>query len=316
MRVSSLVFSTAALAGMQNEQASIARLNSQIATGQRVVAPKDDPVRAPRILELTDRIALREQYLANQDKARLALAYENTVLQQVRKVLEHARGILQGASPYHDTAVREQYSDLIIADYEQLKALANTRDPSGNYVFAGHKTATQPYAHSRVAPDDDANPATPATSGPASYHGDSGIRRIEIDAGRSIQVNDDLNTVMLAGSSTGDLLSALDQVAIDLRETPGTLLTQADIDGGIAAINAALDRLGLIERRVAAAQLEVADTQATTRALLNEEKNALGNLLELDQAAAIIELQRRQVTLEAAQRAYARTAGLSLFNYL
>jgi hypothetical protein len=27
-------------------------------------------------------------------------------------------------------------------------------------------------------------------------------------------------------------------------------------------------------------------------------------------------LQRRQITLEAAQRAYARTSGLSLFNFL
>lgn len=315
MRVSSLIMSTSGLAGMQNEQASIARLSNQIANGQRVVAPKDDPVRAPRIMELTDRIALRQQYIANQDKALLALSYESTVLQQVRKVLEHARGILAGAAPGQDPALRQQYSDLISADYNQLKGLANTRDPSGNYIFSGHQTATQPYSHTQVAPDDDANPSTPALSGLASYGGDNGVRRIEIDVGRSIQVNDDLNEVFRAGSGD-DLLRDLDQAAIALRQTPGTLLTQADIDYGIAAINTALDRLGLIERRIAAARLEVADTQATTKALLNEERNALGALVELDQAAAIIELQRRQVTLEAAQRAYARTAGLSLFNYL
>lgn len=315
MRVSSLIMSTSGLAGMQNEQASIARLSSQIATGQRVVAPKDDPVRAPRILELTDRIALRQHYIANQDKARLALNYESTVLQQVRKVLEHAKGILAGAAPGQDSDLRQQYSDLISADYNQLKGLANTRDPSGNYIFSGHQTAPQPYTHTQVAPDDDANPSTPASSGLATYSGDNGIRRVEIDVGRSIQVNDNLNEVLRAGSGD-DLLRDLDQVAINLRQTPGTLLTQADIDYGIAAINTALERLGLIERRIAAAQLEVADTQATTKALLNEEKNALGALVELDQAAAIIELQRRQVTLEAAQRAYARTSGLSLFNYL
>jgi flagellar hook-associated protein 3 FlgL len=315
MRVSSLVFSTTALAGIQNEQASIAKLSSQIASGQRVLAPKDDPVRAPRIMELTDRIALRQQYIANQDKARLSLNYENTVLQQVRKVLEHARQILSGAAPGHDQALRQQASDLITADYNQLKGLANTRDPSGNYIFSGHQSMTQPFAHTQVAPDDDANPSTPATSGPAVYNGDAGMREVEIDVGRSIRVNDNLDDVLRAGTSD-DVLRALDQAAIDLRETPGSLLTQADIDNGIAAINAALDRLGLIERRVAAAQLEVADTQATTKALLNEEMNALGALMELDQAAAIIELQRRQVTLEAAQRAYARTAGLSLFNYL
>ncbi|MGQ9685952.1 MAG: flagellin N-terminal helical domain-containing protein [Thiobacillaceae bacterium] len=314
MRLSSLIFSTTALAGIRNEQSSIAKLSSQIANGQRVVAPKDDPVRAARIMELTDRIALRQQYIANQDKARLQLAYENTVIGEMRKVLEHARGLLMGVAPNHESAFRQQISDLITADYNQLKAMANTRDPSGNYIFSGHKTATQPYAHAQVAPDTDNNPNTHATSGSAAYNGDLGLRSIEIDVGRTVQVNDNLDTVMRTGQ-TDDLLQALDQVAIDLRETPG-LLTQTDIDDGLGKINAALDRLGLIERRIAAAQLEVAATQTTTKALLNEEKNALGALVELDQAGAIIELQRRQVTLEAAQRAYARTAGLSLFDYL
>ena len=306
MRVSSLVFSTAALAGMQNEQASIAKLSNQIATGQRVVAPKDDPVRAPRILELTDRIALRQQYIANQDKARLALNYENTVLQQVRKVLEHARGILSGSAPGHSEALRQQYSDLLTADYNQLKGLANTRDPSGNYIFAGHATNTLPYVHTQVAPG-------PGSSGTATYNGDSGSRRIQIDAGRSVQVNDDLNPDLFQAGGPTDLLQALDQIAVDLRSST---LTQAQLDAAVNRLNTALDELSGIERRIAAAQMEVAGTQASTRALLNEEKNALGALLELDQAAAIIELQRRQVTLEAAQRAYARTAGLSLFNYL
>ncbi len=315
MRISSLILSTQALTGIHREQAAIARLTQHIATGQAITAPKDDPVRAPRILELTDRIALRQQYLANQDKARLALNYEQTVIGQMRRVLEHARGILMGVAPSHDANLRAQYSDLIMADYNQLKGLANTRDPSGNYIFSGHQAATAPYTHTQVAPDNDNNPNTPATSPVTTYSGDAGVREIEIDAGRTLQVSDDLNQVFDAGG-TNDLLRALDQAAIDLRETPGTLLTQTDIDNAIAAINGALERLGLIERRIAAAQLEVADTQATTKALLNEEKNALGALIELDQAAAIVELQRRQITLEAAQRAYARTAGLSLFNFL
>ena len=316
MRISSLILSTQALTGIHREQAAIARLTQHIATGQAITAPKDDPVRAPRILELTDRIALRQQYLANQDKARLALNYEQTVIGQMRKVLEHARSVLMGVAPSHDANLRAQYSDLIMADYNQLKGLANTRDPSGNYIFSGHQTATAPYTHTQVAPGN-GNPADHESSGSTTYHGTAlpgGLRYIEIDTGRLVQVNDNLDSVFRDGI---DLLQALDQVAIDLRENPDpTLLTQSDIDTAISVINTALDRLGLIERRIAAAQLEVADTLATTKTLLNEEKNALGALIELDQAAAIVELQRRQITLEAAQRAYARTSGLSLFNFL
>lgn len=305
MRVSTLTLSTAALSGIQQEQTAIARLSQQIASERRFLAPKDDPVQAQRVLELTDRIALRTQYLANQDKASLTLNYQMTALSQIRKVLEHARSILMGASPSHEQDLRNQYSDLISADYNQLKDLANTRDPAGNYLFAGYQTNTQPYEHTQMAPG-------PGSSASSTYNGDSGVRRIEIDVGRTVQVSDDLNPVIQAGSAP-DLLQALDQIAIDLRSPT---LTQAQIDAAVNRLSTALNDLRLIEQRVAAAQLEVADTQATTKAWLTEERNALGALVELDTAAAIVELQRRQVTLEAAQRAYARTAGLSLFNYL
>ena len=306
MRVSSLTLSTAALAGIQNEQSAIARLAQQIARGERLLAPKDDPVQAARVLELSDRIALREQYLANQDRARLALNYQGAVLQGVRQVLEHARGILMGTSPSHEPALRQQYAQLIENDYRQLKDLANARDPSGNYLFSGFRTSTVPFQHTQAAPG-------PGPSGLTTYAGDTGTRSIEIDLGRRIQVNDNLDVGVMRAGAANDLLRAIDQIAIDLRSPT---LTQAQLDTAIARLNQALDDLGLIERRVAAAQQEVADTQAVTRALLNQEKDALGRLTELDQAAAIVELQRRQVTLEAAQRAYARTADLSLFKYL
>lgn len=311
MRVSTITLSTAVLTGIQNEQTAIARLSQQIAANERVLAPKDDPVRAPRMLELAERIALREQYLANQDKARLALDQLGAVLRGIRQVLEHARGILMGAGPNQEQSLRDQYARLIENDYEQLKGLANTRDPAGNYIFSGFRTNTQPYTHNRVAPG-------PGMSGITTYNGDNGTRRIEIDIGRSIQVNDNLYPVIIRddgdpATDTDDLLQTLDQIAIDLRSPT---LTQARLNAVVNRLSAALDDLGLIERRVAAAQIEITNTQATTRSLLLEEKNALNKLTELDQAAAIVELQRRQVTLEAAQRAYARTSSLSLFNYL
>lgn len=305
MRVSTLALTNAAVSGIQREQAAIARLTQQIASNRRILAPQDDPVQTQRVLELSDRIALRKQYLANQEKASLALSYRMTALSEIRRVLEHARSILTSVSASHAQDLREQYSDLIMADYQQLKVQANSRDPAGNYLFAGYATSTEPYDHTQVAPG-------PGTSGASTYNGDNGIQRVEIDVGHLIQINDNLNTVFQANTAN-DLLQTIDQIAIDLRSPT---LTQAQIDAAVNRLNIALNDLGLIERRVAAAQVEVAETLATTKAWLKEEKNALDELVGLDTAAAIVELQRRQVTLEAAQRAYARTAGLSLFNYL
>lgn len=317
MRVSSLTFYTSSLAGMQNQQAAIARLNQQIATGQRLLAPKDDPVAANRALELSDRIALRQQHQSNQQKAELALDYEMTVVQEMRKAMNDARALLTGISPSHDQTLREQHSDLVTAAYQHLKDLANSRDPSGNHIFAGYETAVAPFDHVQAAPGGVNSPAT-------DYRGSldpDGIRSIEVDTGRDLQVNDNLERVIAydadrdgsVEANEHDVLRALDQAAIDLRDPA---VTQAQIDAAIAALDVALQALGGVERRISADQVQLADIQATTQALLTEEENALTDILELDNAAAIMELQLRQTQLEAAQRAYATTAQLSLFDYL
>ncbi|MDW8323554.1 MAG: flagellar hook-associated protein FlgL [Burkholderiales bacterium] len=305
MRISTLTFATAALQGIQNEQAAIARLSQQITSGKRVLASKDDPAASAQIIFLGERIAQREQYLINQDRAESALRSQMTVLAEIRRTLQHARQLLTSVSPDHELALRQQHAVMLMGDYLHLKGLLNARDPEGNYLFAGHQTDIMPFIHTQMAPG-------PGVSPNSTYMGDSGERTVTIAEGRSIQINALLIDVADAGLPN-DLMQGLDQVAIDLRQP---VLTQAQLDTAITRLDAALSALGEVEQRSAGALQEVIDARATTRALLNQERDALARLSELDQAAAIVELQRRQVTLEAAQRAHARIAGLSLFNYL
>lgn len=318
MRVSSLSFFTSSLAGIQQQQASIARLNQQIALGVRILAPKDDPVGTNRVLDLSNRIDVHTQYLANQQKAELALNYESTVVTGIRDLLVNTRTSLGEISPSHELSLREQYADVVAAAYQQLKDLGNTSDPSGNYIFSGYATSTTPFSHSQVYPA-----LPPAASGASAYLGTPNgaepnyQRFIEIDTGRLVQVNHNLNSAYQAGGGLGtDLLQTLDQLAINLADPTGAVVTQADIDNAVAAIDAALDGLGAIERSVFAAQQQIGDAKTSLEALIGTDQDALTALLELDDVAAITELQLRQTTLEAAQSAYARTVGLSLFNFL
>ncbi len=54
-------------------------------------------------------------------------------------------------------------------------ALANTQDGSGNYIFAGYSTQTQPFA---------------LTATGASYAGDTGQRQVQIAAGQTVSAGD------------------------------------------------------------------------------------------------------------------------------
>ena len=310
MRIDSMTYLNTSLPGIQSNQSAIARLNQQIGTGLRMLNAKDDPVAATKALELGNRVALRTQYAANQDKLELDLQYQNVVTKEMDSALNQARGLLTSISPSHTPELRNVHAEQLKAVFNHLLSLANTRDPAGNYIFAGFETATQPYANSSTA-------TIPATLQPTLYSGTpvpGGVRKVEVENGRYIQANDNLDQVFKAGVAGSDLLQELGDAIVNL-QTGGTV-TEADLNGYVALLDTAVYDLGLIQHRAAGALTEIKDLRASTEALMLAEKNMLSDLTQVDKAAAIVELQSRQTSLEAISRAYSITSGLSLFNYL
>jgi len=310
MRIDSLTYLNTSLLGIQSNQTAIARLNQQIATGLTLLAGKDDPVAATKAMELGNRVSLRTQYVANQEKAELDLNYQTVVTQEIDSTLNQARGLLTSISPSHSASLRNAHAEQLKVVFSHLVGLANTRDPAGNFIFSGFQTATEPYANSSTA-------TIPATVQPTIYSGTpapGGVRNVEVENGRYVQANDNLDSVFKAGVAGSDLLQELGEAIVNL-QTGGTV-TQPDLDGYIALLDSALYDLGLIQHRAAGALTEIKDLRTTTDALMLVEKNALSDLTQVDKAAAIVELQSRQTTLEAISRAYSITSGLSLFNYL
>ncbi len=326
IRIDSLTYFNAGMAGMRGNQEAIARLNQQIASGERLLAPKDDPIATGKVMDLSNRIAQRTQYAANQDRAEMALKYQNVVIQGMSAALQRARGLLTSIDPDHALHLREAHAVQLRGVFNQVLDLANTRDAAGNYLFGGFVSnpAAPPWANAGdgglasgiplvydgAATQYDGTPLTPAPGG---------TREIEIDAGRRVQVSDHLDAVLRASAGAGatapageDILQKLDAMVHNL---PGAV-TQADISALLVDIEQTVKRLERIEHRIAGALSEIADARATNQALLLQDRNALGDLRRVDQAAAIVELQSRQTVLEAAGRAYARTANLSLFNFL
>lgn len=305
MRIDSLTYFNSSLQGMRDNQAGIARLSQQIAADQKLLQPKDDPIATEQILDLSNRIATRTQFASNQDRASLALKYETTVLSEMQKTMNSARSLLAGIGPSSNATLRESAAQRLAGFSNQILDLANTRDPAGNYIFGGFNTVDQPYTN----PLDGSETATTYVGTPAP----GGTRSIEVEVGRLIQVNDNLDAVFEHGVSGGDLLQELDSAAARL--AAGTA-TEADMAGWMSLLDTAISRLDNISYRVTAAHGEVEDVRATSKALKLQEQNALYDLQALDKESAIMELQMRQTALEAAQRAYAKTSGLSLFNFL
>jgi flagellar hook-associated protein 3 FlgL len=183
--------------------------------------------------------------------------------------------------------------------------LANTKDAEGNYIFAGSQTNTQPYSHNSVYGGATAPQAT-------TYAGDATARYAQIDANHYVQTNDTLTGVMGAGTAS-DLLQTIDNLAAGLNN--GTA-TQAAISNAFAVLTSARSNLRVVEANVAGRQVDISSTQTSIQSQLNADQSALGKIKTLDQAAAIIELQTRQTSLQAAEQAFSLTSKQSLFNYL
>lgn len=308
MRISTSTYYSAALAGIQEQQARIARLSQQVAENKAYLSPKEAPLSANRAMDLSSSIAQRKQYLANQDKAELSLKYESVQLSELSDTLGSALSVLMSSSSGQNQDLRDQASIQLSSFYKLAKDIGNARDAQGNYIFAGHETATKPFVHTALYPGN-----LPVSANATTYAGDTGIRNMAVENGREVQSNDTLEDVFV----TQDLLGAIDYAATALHDASASAV---DVDNAVAAavsaLNAAKDSLQGIQTRVAGRVLEINDLRGSVRRLLGTEEGALADLSELDTAAAIIELQQRQTNLEASQRTYALVSGLSLFNFI
>lgn len=167
MRISSLEIFNIANNSMQKSNQQLIKTQQQLATGERVVTPSDDPVAAIQILSLNSELSRIEQYNKNIDIAENSLQQQEGLLDGVLDIMARVRELSVQAG---NTAVntKSEYSAIateIEARLDELLNIANAKNPAGEYIFAGFKTNTQPFSGD-------------VDSG-FVYHGDDGARQIK-----------------------------------------------------------------------------------------------------------------------------------------
>ncbi len=166
MRISTLGWNRNTLDAMLDQQARLARTQADVATGLRVRTPADDPIAATRIAGLERSLAASEQFArnANYVESRLgnteqALADSGNVLQRVRELLVQAGNATVGPDE------RRMITAELRTRIDELMATANRTDGTGEYLFAGTATQTQPFSRDAAG---------------VRYGGDSTVREIQI----------------------------------------------------------------------------------------------------------------------------------------
>jgi flagellar hook-associated protein 3 FlgL len=177
MRVSTSMLYSQGIAGVQDRQHDMLRLQQQLSSGQRMLVPSDDPVAAAQALDLKQSRALNQQYQANGDTAKAQLMIEEGALESVTSLLQDVRTLAVYAG---DAALTDQDRLALAAEvknrYDELLALANQDNGNGQFLFSGYQGATQPFA--QTAP------------GVVAYAGDGGSRMVRLGPAHVVAIGD------------------------------------------------------------------------------------------------------------------------------
>ena len=280
------------------------RLMQQIASKKRIMTPADDPIGAARALELQNAQRINTQFERNRMFAENSMTAVEGNLQSVTDLLIAAKSrLVEAGNASYDDVQRSYIAIDLRNDLEALTALANATDGSGNYLYGGYRTDAAPYT---------------TTSTGATYNGDQQTRQLQVSNSRQLGITDIGPNVFQANGH--DVFAALAQIA-SLLETPVTNAANAQAlqDGLTAAstsLQSTLDNVLTVRARNGSGlkELESLNTDGSSRDL--QYAKSLSELQDLDYAKALSDLAKEQTVLEAAQKAFIATTGLSLFKLL
>jgi flagellar hook-associated protein 3 FlgL len=158
------------------KQSATNTIMAQISSGKRVNTAGDDPVAAIGIDNLKQKNTLVEQYEKNIDYATNHLAISESKIGSAETLISSMREqLLRGANGSLSSVERQMIADEMRSGLEELQSIANSQDESGNYMFAGNQTNSEPFAF-------DAN-------GEIVYSGDSGVRKSIVASGIEMATN-------------------------------------------------------------------------------------------------------------------------------
>jgi flagellar hook-associated protein 3 FlgL len=194
MRVTQNMEQAQFLTALNQLESNISNTQNGISSGLAFTTASQDPVGAGLVAGYDQVLAQSQQYTSNGNSATASLNTEDSALTQVQNQLQSLRDLALEAnnateSPSDLSAIATQVQQI----QQSILSVANTQDGTGNYIFAGYSTQTQPFAQS--------------ASG-ATYSGDQGQRQVQIGAGQTVVVGDNGDLVfnqVKTGNGTFDV---------------------------------------------------------------------------------------------------------------
>jgi flagellar hook-associated protein 3 FlgL len=307
MKISTSQLFERAVTQMTTQQAKLAEMQTQLATGKQIVQPSDNPDKAGLIQRLNTAYDRQEVYEGTLDSVQDRLSAEESSLMSTDNILQRVRELAVAASS--DTMSKDDRKIVSIeinALRESLLAHANTQDVNGNYVFAGSAVTTVPFS--------------PDAEGNMRYQGDNSYVAVDVSEQRRLNMNRPGNEVFDGvvrhstdgtGSSKISFFKVIEDFSAALmgNDTGAIQRSLGEVDSLSATVSISLADVGSRQNVVESQRDVLSDAKL-------RYKSVLSNAEDLDYTSAVTALTAELLSLEAAQASFAQISQLTLFDYI
>lgn len=269
----------------------------QIASGQSVNAPSDNPAAAAALVQNANETSDADQYLRSIGSVTGELQNADSTLNSVTTALQQAISLgVEGANGTLNASDRQALAAQVGGIQSQLVNLANL-SYQGNYVFAGTDTQTAPYVLDSDSP-----------SG-VNYVGNSGVNSLTVGDQYTVQTN--LPGSELFSSPDNDVFQALQDLITGLQNGDTTAISSAV--GEVTNASNYIDQQRVFYGNTIS-QLNTQQTYLNSETTqLAQQQNTLG---AADLPSVISNFESAEVSQQATLEAMSNTLQNNLFSYL
>lgn len=311
--------------GVLQSNSRLNTVNNQMSMGKRVLTPADDPVVAAQTLNSKTRMAVVEQYNHNIDFGYKNLDLTESVISQAETALIglKERAIQLGSDQWTEGQVKASGVE-VKEMLNHLQGLLNTRNESGEYIFAGSQADQKAYDGNVFKGD--------AIEREAQVADDTFIKMLTSGA-RVFEKLDGLTThdPELAVFSTDGTENLAEIPKVYSNNMLGIVQYFVDATGNgnppasvdKEAIRNAIGNFDVTFNQVSQARSQIGARQNTLTAVKESNtdfkvfaEKSISDLENLDFADAYIRLETSTLAYQAGMQVTGKVSGLSLFNYI
>ncbi|MFU1796316.1 flagellar hook-associated protein FlgL [Paenibacillus azoreducens] len=268
---------------------------NQLATGQKINKPSDDPIGVGYQMRYDTDLARSDEFMQNAQTGNEILKTMDSTLGQANEVLRRARTLaLQAANGTYDTEQRKAIAAEIKQLKEQMVEIGNSQY-NGRYLFNGQKTDVAPYS-SATAADDTTDP---------------GVFSLHVSAAVAVPVSITGEIIFGEAGSGNNVFKVLDDLAnaLETNQAAGITASLDKIDAASDKLSISWAEIGARMNRFDLMQERITDSQVN----LKEQRS---HIADVDFASAITDLKAKENVLQAALSTGARIMQTTLIDFM